>query len=82
MPSMKLKDHIAQFIVLSPTLGEEVEFILGVNAPDDLATQVQTWWIDNPKATAKDAALWMQGKNWGVLADYEAISLVRPRKKS
>jgi len=83
MPTMKLKDSVAQFIVISPstTQDEEVEFILGVNAPDDLAQQAQDWYVANPGTSAKDVALWMQSKNWGVLANYEVVSLRRPRKK-
>lgn len=84
MPSMKLKDRVAQFIVISPstTQDEEVEFILGPCAPDNLAQQAQDWYAANPGTSAKDVALWMQGKNWGVLAEYEVVSLRRLRKKS
>jgi hypothetical protein len=79
---MKLKDHVARYIILSPINGEEIRFILGVNAPEDLGQQAMKWYVDNPESTVHDLALWMQGKNWGVVADYEAVSLSRPRKKA
>lgn len=84
MPSMKLENHLAQIIVLFPNqIGdEEVSVALSAVAPDDVVQRLKDWYAANPGTDAKDAAMWLQGKGWGVVVEYETVCLGRTRKKS
>jgi hypothetical protein len=70
MPEVKLIHNRGMVLHFTDSNGtNRMRFIVTACAPDDVVDQIKAYHRSSHKIGVKEALLWAQGKNWGVLAD-------------